>query len=112
MAADLDDMFAPHVIADSYGYDARLREIDPVHWNERYQLWVVTRHDDVVWMIRHHELFSSAVIKNDPRPPYPPVDAGDAGLVGYVRQLGADQLVEHDRPEHLAMRTVVHGYFN
>jgi cytochrome P450 len=82
-----------------------------VHWNERYQLWVITRHDDIVWMIRHHELFSSAVIRNDPRPPYPPIEPSDLGLVGYVRQFRADQLVEHDRPEHLAMRQVMHGYF-
>src|SRR5262245_50355816 len=108
---DLDDMFAPAAIADPYGYYARIRETDPVHWNERYQLWVVTRYDDVVWMIRHHELFSSAVIRNDPRPPYPPVDPGDAGLVGDVRRFRASQLVEQDRPEHLAMRKVVHGYF-
>ncbi len=111
IAPELDDMFAPAAIADPYGYYARLREQDPVHWNERYQLWVVTRYDDIVWMIRHHELFSSAVIRNDPRPPYPPVDPADLGLVGYVRQFRADQLVEHDRPEHLAMRQVVHGYF-
>jgi cytochrome P450 len=111
ISPELDDMFAPAAIADPYRHYARLRELDPVHWNERYQLWVVTRYDDVVWMIRHHELFSSAVIRNDPRPPYPPVDPGDLGLVGYVRQFRADQLVEHDRPEHLAMRQVVHGYF-
>jgi cytochrome P450 len=108
---DLDDMFAPAAIADPYGYYARLRETDPVHWNERYQLWVVTRYDDVVWMTRHHELFSSAVVRTDPRPPYPPVDAGDAALVGYVKQFRSSQLVEQDRPEHLAMRKVVHGYF-
>src|SRR5262245_45615999 len=108
---DLDDMFAPDVIADPYRYYARLRELDPVHWNERYQLWVVTRYDDVVWMIRRHELFSSAVIRNDPRPPYPPIDPADADLVGYVRQFRAEQLVEHDRPAHLAMRSVVHAYF-
>jgi cytochrome P450 len=111
VAPELDDMFAPAAIADPYGYYARLREQDPVHWNERYQLWVVTRHDDIVWMIRHHELFSSAVIRNDPRPPYPPVDPADLGLVGFVRQFRADQLVEHDRPDHLAMRQVMHGYF-
>jgi cytochrome P450 len=111
IASELDDMFAPAAIADPYGYYARLRELDPVHWNDRYQLWVVTRYHDIVWMIRHHELFSSAVIRNDPRPPYPPVDPTDLGLVGYVRQFRADQLVEHDRPEHLAMRQVVHGYF-
>lgn len=111
VAPELDDMFAPDVIADPYSHYARLRTSDPVHWNDRYQLWVITRHDDIVWMIRHHELFSSAVIRNDPRPPYPPVDPGDLSLVGYVRAFRADQLVEHDRPEHLAMRQVMHGYF-
>jgi cytochrome P450 len=111
IAPELDDMFAPAAIADPYAYYARLRELDPVHWNERYQLWVVTRYDDIVWMLRRHELFSSAVIRNDPRPPYPPVDSDDLGLVGFVRQFRADQLVEHDRPDHLAMRQVVHGYF-
>ena len=111
IAPELDDLFAPAAIADPYGHYARLRELDPVHWNDRYQLWVVTRYQDIVWMIRHHELFSSAVIRNDPRPPYPPVDPADLGLVGYVRQFRADQLVEHDRPQHLAMRQVVHEYF-
>jgi len=111
IAPELDDMFAPDAIADPYTYYARLRSLDPVHWNGRYQLWVVTRYDDVVWMIRHHELFSSAVIRNDPRPPYPPVDPADLGLVDYVRRFRAEQLVEHDRPAHLTMRQVVHGYF-
>jgi cytochrome P450 len=111
IAPELDDMFAPTAIADPYAYYARLRAVDPVHWNERYQLWVITRYDDIVWMIRHHELFSSAVIRNDPRPPYPPVDPDDLGLVDYVRRFRADQLVEHDRPAHLTMRQVVHSYF-
>lgn len=108
---NLDDMFDPAAIADPHDYYARLRELDPVHWNERYQLWVITRYDDVVWMIRHHELFSSAVIQNDPRPPYPPVDPEDMGLFDVVRQFRANQLVEQDRPAHLEMRKVVRGYF-
>ena len=63
-----DDMFTPEVIDDPYTYYGQLREEDPIHWNEKYQLWVVTSYDDVVWLTRHHELFSSAVFKNDPRP--------------------------------------------
>ncbi len=66
IAAINDDMFTEDVIADPYAYYGRLREEDPVHWNEKYALWVLTRHEDVVWMTRHHELFSSAVFKNDP----------------------------------------------
>ncbi len=106
-----DDMFTPDVIADPYAYYGRLRDEDPVHWNEAYALWVVTRHDDLVWLTRHHELFSSAVFKNDPRPPYPAIDESDLGLYDYVRNYQGDQFIQHDRPEHLEMRRVVHGYF-
>jgi cytochrome P450 len=110
-AAIQDNMFTPEVIADPYAYYGRLREEDPVHWNEAYALWVITRHDDLVWLTRHHELFSSAVFKNDPRQPYPAIDESDLGLYEYVRNYQGDQFIQHDRPEHLEMRRVVHGYF-
>jgi len=106
-----DDMFTPEAIAHPYEYYGRLREEDPVHWNELYDLWVITRHDDVVWMTRHHELFSSMVFKNDPRPAYPAIDESDNELYEYVRNYQADQFIQHDRPEHLEMRKVVHSYF-
>jgi len=106
-----DDMFTPDVIADPYSYYGRLRDEDPVHWNDAYALWVLTRHDDVTWMTRHNELFSSAVFKNDPRPAYPAIDESDLGLYEYVRNYQADQFIQHDRPEHLDMRKIVHGYF-
>jgi cytochrome P450 len=105
------DMFTRDVIADPYTYYGRLREEDPVHWNESYALWVVTRYDDVVWLTRHHEMFSSAVFKNDPRPAYPPIDESDLDLYEYVKNYQADQFIQHDRPEHLEMRRVMHSYF-
>jgi len=106
-----DNLFTPEVIADPYAYYGRLREEDPIHWNEDYELWVVTRHDDLTWLTRHHELFSSAVFKNDPRPAYPPIDESDLGLYDYVRNYQGDQFIQHDRPEHLEMRKIVHTYF-
>ena len=105
------DMFTPDVIADPYTYYGRLRDEDPIHWNETYELWVVTRYDDLVWLTRHHELFSSAVFKNDPRPAYPAIDEFDLGLYEYVKNYQADQFIQHDRPEHLEMRRVMHSYF-
>ena len=105
------DMFTPEVIADPYTYYGRLREEDPVHWNEKYELWVITRYDDLVWLTRRHELFSNAVFKNDPRPPYPEIYESDLGLYEYVRNYQGEQFIQHDRPEHLDMRMVVHGYF-
>jgi cytochrome P450 len=111
MVARHDDMFTADVMANPYTYYGRLREEDPVHWNELYDLWVITRHDDVVWMTRHHELFSNAVFRNDPRPAYPAIAESDQELYEYVRNYQADQFIQHDRPEHLEMRKVVHGYF-
>ena len=106
-----DAMFTPDVIADPYSYYGRLRDEDPVHWNDTYALWVLTRHDDVTWMTRHNELFSSAVFRNDPKPAYPAIDESDLGLYEYVRNYQADQFIQHDRPEHLDMRKIVHGFF-
>jgi cytochrome P450 len=106
-----DDMFTSDVIADPYSYYGRLRDEDPIHWNDAYALWVITRHDDVTWMTRHNELFSSAVFRNDPKPAYPAIDESDLGLYEYVRNYQADQFIQHDRPEHLDMRKIVHGYF-
>jgi len=106
-----DDLFTPDVIANPYAYYGRLRDEDPVHWNPSYEVWLITRHDDLVWLTRHHELFSSAVFRNDPRPAYPPIDESDRGLYDYVRSYQGDQFIQHDRPEHLEMRRVMHSYF-
>ena len=106
-----DDMFTPEVIADPYSYYGRIRDEDPVHWNEKYALWAVTRYDDLTWLTRHHELFSSAVFKNDPKPAYPDINETDLGLYEYVKNYQADQFIQHDRPEHLEMRRVLHGFF-
>jgi cytochrome P450 len=106
-----DDLFTTDVIADPYAYYGRLRTEDPVHWNEAYSLWVITRHDDLVWLTRHHELFSSAVFKNDKRPAYPAIDESDLGLYEYVKNYQGSQFIQHDRPDHLEMRRVMHGYF-
>jgi len=106
-----DDMFTADVIADPYTYYGQLRDEDPIHWNQLYEMWAVTRYDDLTWLTRHHELFSSAVFKKDPRPAYPAIDESDLGLYEYVKNYQGDQFIQHDRPAHLEMRRVMHGYF-
>ena len=106
-----DDLFTEDAIYDPYAYFAHMREEDPVHWNEKYDLWLITRHDDLVWLTRHPELFSSAVFARDPRDPYPTVDESDMGLYQYVRDFFSDWFIQHDRPDHTQMRKVVHSYF-
>ena len=106
-----DDLFTPEVTADPYSYFDRLREEDPVHWNEKYGVWIIARYDDVVWLLRHPEFFSSEVFKRDPREPYPPIQASDLDRCHFVREFFGDFFIQHDRPEHTEMRKVVHGYF-
>ena len=106
-----DDMFTAEVIQDPYRYYGRIRDEDPVHWNELYELWVITRHDDLVWLTRNHEQFSSQVMANDPRPAYPAIYESDNELYDYVKSYQADMFIQHDRPDHLEMRKVLHGFF-
>ena len=106
-----DNEFAQDVMADPYWYYGMMREEDPVHWNEKYDVWDITRHDDLVWVTRHHELFSSAVFKNDPKPPYPEIYKSDNSLYDFAKEYQGDQFIQHDRPAHFDMRKIVHGYF-
>ena len=47
-----DDLFTGEVVNEPYPYFARLREEDPVHWNEKYELWVISTYEDLVWVAR------------------------------------------------------------
>ena len=106
-----DDIFSPEVMTDPYPYFGRLRDEDPIHWNEKYDIWIITRYDHLVWIARHHELFSSMQHKLDPRPPYPPIQEDDMGLYHYVTDFFSDWFALRDRPTHTDMRRVVHHYF-
>lgn len=54
-----DDLMAPDVIRDPHSYYRHLREVDPVHWNQRWGGWILTRYDDVVQVLRDAKRFSS-----------------------------------------------------
>ncbi len=106
-----DDIFAPDVTADPYSYFGRLREEDPIHWNEKYEIWIVTSYKDLTWVARRPELFSSEVRQRDHRPPFPPIAEEDRELYEYVKHQQAIRMIQQDPPKHTAMRRAVHGYF-
>lgn len=54
-----DDLMAPAVIRDPHTYYRQLRETDPVHWNEMWGGWILTRYEDVVPVLRDAKRFSS-----------------------------------------------------
>jgi len=106
-----DNMYSAEVMHDPYHYYGQIRDEDPVHWNELYETWVITRHDDLVWLTRNHEQFSNSVLAKDPRPPYPAINDSDAELYDFMKAANEQRFIQYDRPDHLEMRKVMHGYF-
>lgn len=51
--------FDPQLVSDPYPIYRSLREADPVHWSEVMQVWVLTRYDDCLAVLRDHSLYSS-----------------------------------------------------
>lgn len=54
------DVLDPHFYDDPWDTYRWLRANDPVHWDATNGLWVLSRHEDVVHVSRHTELYSSA----------------------------------------------------
>lgn len=106
-----DDLFAAEAIRDPYGYFGALRAEAPVHWNEQYQMWVVTSYERLVWTARHPEYFSSEVALRDNQPPSPSIPEEDMELFGAVRNWMAARFTQNDGAKHREKRKVVHGYF-
>src|SRR5262249_49988045 len=40
-------LFGPEMLADPYPLYHRLRQVDPVHWSEKFNAWILTRYDEV-----------------------------------------------------------------
>jgi cytochrome P450 len=53
------DLLAPEALVDPELYFGPLRESDPIHWNEQRKMWIITKYEDVVWVCRQPNLFSS-----------------------------------------------------
>ena len=55
--------FSEAVREDPYPYYAALRDEAPVYWAEEAQAWCVSRYDDVQFVLRNAELFSSDAMR-------------------------------------------------
>ena len=72
---------------------AWLRENEPVYWSDKDQLWVVTSFEDVSYVSKHQELFTSA-----------------AGVrPGSPTKLG---LIDEDEPRHTDLRKLINKGFS
>lgn len=104
-----DDLLSAEATRDPYAYFGRLRDHDPVHWNERHSSWIVTRHRDVSAGLRDLRLSSDRLI------PYfgarRPEGAAIGDWMAAVREILARWMVFKDPPEHTRLRRLVHPHF-
>jgi cytochrome P450 len=86
-----------------------LREQDPVHWQEECELpaflpgpgyWALTRYDDVAFVSKHPEIFSSAVGTSALNELHP-----------RERRLARQQLIQMDPPGHTELRNLMNSPF-
>lgn len=107
-----DDLFAPEVMADPYPCFAHWRAEDPVHWNSLFHMWEITKYEDVAYVLRHVDLFTSDKSRGGRGVLYPPIPPEDLDYVRHAAKQGVRMLINHDRPRHTAERALVHDYFS
>lgn len=88
------DPFGPEVRKDPYQYYARLRAEQPVFKLEPFGFWLVTRYEDVQFVLKSHQLFSSEGM------------AGAGGREGQIRSI-----ITMDPPDHAQLRSLVSRAF-
>ncbi|HVC44373.1 MAG TPA: cytochrome P450 [Candidatus Binataceae bacterium] len=92
------DPFAPDVRCNPYPYFAQLRNYSPVYWMESLQSWAITRYEDVAYVAKNTQIFSSA--------PIIPAILGELNPVPEV-----NWLISTDPPAHQPLRKLVNKAF-
>jgi cytochrome P450 len=100
------DVFSLHAQADPHPTYALLREQAPVYRTEPQGYWAVSRYDDVAFVLKHGELFSSDTGFDRLRPPHV-----DKELWGELEILRGKNLIGSDPPTHTRLRKLVSGAF-
>ena len=96
---DLDyEPFSEAVRSNPYPYYRELREHAPVYWAPQANAWVVSRYEDVRFVLKRHDLFSSDAMGG--------MLAGEP--VTEPRAPGLDRiLILMDPPSHVGVRNLV-----
>jgi len=104
-------LFAEDTIADPFPLLNRLREEDPVHWDAELCTWLITRHEDVSYLLRHAKLFSSEIyVRSDGLDL--PLDADDRPLVNWCTSFRRHEVIQNDPPHHERMRAELRDRFS
>lgn len=98
-------LISPH-LEDPYPIFAELRRDAPVAYNPIFDLWFVSRHDDIVAVLKDPARFSSAHVLSPIQEPTPEVTA----ILGNDHR-GVYPLLSSDPPVHTRVRGLVSKAF-
>lgn len=90
------DILGPGSHSNPYPYYAALRDSSPAHWLEGERLWLITRHEDVIDVLRRTDDFSA--VANERQEP----SAGRRGTAN---------IITLDRPDHDRLRQILQKRF-
>lgn len=108
-AGAFDDILGtPAWFQDPYPALARIRETEPVYWSDRWGVWVLTRHDQAMAMLREPRRFSNAGRFSAFLDDLPP-EAADH--VRPLRRHYSSGMLQSDPPDHTRLRPLVNRAF-
>lgn len=106
-------LFGPEMLANPYPTYQRLQSEDPVHWDEPLRAWVITRYDDIDYILRD-TLFSSkleaiqgSATQRDTVDSLLHLDASQQSIYAFVN----NSMVFSDPPQHTRLRSLVSQAF-
>ncbi len=103
------DPLDPEVVRNPYPFYARLRAEDPVAYLPDYDVWLLTRHADVLQALKDPSRFSSALGMGTSRQRQ--MSAG-TGINYRLSAPGVRLIITTDLPEHTSIRRAVSAAFS
>jgi cytochrome P450 len=100
------DLFSLETHLNPYPVYALLREKNPVHQVMPHGYWAVSRYEDVAFLLKTHQVFSSNTGFDEMKPPHI-----SEALWRELTTLRAKFIIDVDPPEHTRLRKVVAGAF-
>jgi cytochrome P450 len=102
----LMDVLQPEYTANPYLLYRRLREHDPIYWDEAAQSWVLTRHSDVVAILRDSRLSAERFMLDTSWLPEDMKETLGPPIHALTRQM-----LFRDPPDHTRLRGLVSKAF-
>jgi cytochrome P450 len=94
----LQDLLRPDILADPYPVFRRLRLEDPIHEDPSGQGWIISRYDDVAFVLGDRRFSAERTL--------PPGAESSGAQVNAVQAALARQMLFLDPPDHTRLRTL------